>query len=324
MPKVNGLTRGYHIDNIIREIIDKNLKPEVHSVQRNSFYVEVYTDNLFLVTDQVYGALPFGISIDIQQQNYFDQIGLETGLSVLTEKSSFYIPEIDFCIDLKNSNVWYPKDILHYKTNLPIFNSNLNHLIEYSKSKVVEEKGLINLIIVCDDIYMANKEIPAELDYFRKISFNLLIGLTKGIKNEDYPRITQALNKLIGFGVGLTPYMDDVVVGLISSLHIFKDKLFLTNLVSFLGSELFRLKDRTTSVSKLYLMSAVKGDVFEIIDQLIYAVIFSEQSEIRARVDRLLTVGSTSGAGLLLGIVLGFKYIADTQKSCHLNMYQKT
>ena len=82
------------------------------------------------------------------------------------------------------------------------------------------------------------------------------------------------------------------------------------------------LKDRTTSVSKLYLMSAANGDVFEIIDQLIYAVIFSEKSEIRARVDKLLTVGSTSGAGLLLGIILGFKYIADT-KSYHTNMYHK-
>lgn len=311
MEVIDGLTIGYNAWNIIQEVTNKELKIDIHSVNSNSFYARVYPDDLLLVSDKVYGALPFGISVDLQQQGSFEDLELERGLSIKIKRAYLSIPQVDYYIDLHKARVWYPKDKDYYKKYSAIPSSNLDYMISHSKHRIAPGH-FPNLFFLHEDILLGQDCRTGNLDNLNQISFDLLTNLVRSIRTKDYLLMKKTLSNSIGLGPGLTPYMDDVVIGIVSTLHVFKYSFpSLYDIVTFLSHEIYELRNRTTSVSRLYLTSVANGDVLEIIDDLIFAVLFSAKNEIKTRVNTLLAVGSTSGTAILLGLVLGFNLIAD-------------
>lgn len=114
--------------------------------------------------------------------------------------------------------------------------------------------------------------------------------------------IRPAVEALVGLGTGLTPGGDDVLAGLLVGLHA-------AGLVSVAGRiadhALDRIDDRTTQLSADLLRLASAGHACVEALELLRAVHTGRQ--VPAALDRLLSIGHTSGADLATGLGMGLE-----------------
>ncbi len=108
---------------------------------------------------------------------------------------------------------------------------------------------------------------------------------------------------LIGYGPGLTPSGDDILTGMLAVLHT--SDLF-TRLPSFLPPA-DQLAQLTTSVSCSYLNSARKGEFSTPVLKVIRHLQSGRSPQ--PAIGRLLAVGHTSGADILLGIAIAQRWL---------------
>lgn len=116
-----------------------------------------------------------------------------------------------------------------------------------------------------------------------------------------------AMRQLIGLGPGLTPSGDDFLVGYLAGLwstvgsHVSRLR-FLTAM----GSWLNEAAGRTNAISSAYLKSAARGHVAEPVATLAQQLAHAQNMDaLRAATQVALSVGHTSGADGVLGLLLG-------------------
>ncbi|MHB1294125.1 MAG: oxamate carbamoyltransferase subunit AllH family protein [Anaerolineae bacterium] len=124
-----------------------------------------------------------------------------------------------------------------------------------------------------------------------------------------------AASALIGLGPGLTPSGDDLLVGLLAGLWLrypwsdSAQRVFTQHLAWQVGKS----ADRTSDVSRIYLLSAVRGCVAQKIMDLATAIVAPSSrwqetlDEVEWRTLNALAVGSTSGADGVYGLLLGLQ-----------------
>ena len=105
------------------------------------------------------------------------------------------------------------------------------------------------------------------------------------------------MHKLLGLGIGLTPSADDVILGM---LYVFRKlrKAFPEPFNIFKSSVLESCGIRTNRISSAYLKAIADGAYFERMEQ-----VWKGLCEVMPLdVSKLTTVGSNSGAEMLLGV----------------------
>lgn len=119
-----------------------------------------------------------------------------------------------------------------------------------------------------------------------------------------------AARRLLGYGPGLTPSGDDVLAGLLAAVPALERALHgplatpLTTVTTALGGAIADLaRDATTAVSAALLLHAARGEVAAPAAAVLHA--FTGRGDLRAAVDGLLAVGSTSGRDLTVGLLAG-------------------
>ncbi|NLC98584.1 MAG: DUF2877 domain-containing protein, partial [Actinomycetales bacterium] len=118
-----------------------------------------------------------------------------------------------------------------------------------------------------------------------------------------------ALDQLLGRGSGLTPFGDDIVCGMLATLLASRDSC-----AAELRDRVLALApDRTTSLSATLLRRAAAGDVLPVFADAAIAVTQHDEHA-SERIRRLLSIGHTSGAGMLLGFSVALDHI--TLRSC--------
>lgn len=133
--------------------------------------------------------------------------------------------------------------------------------------------------------------------------------LLETIQYGDFDAINYSLNRLIGLGVGLTPSGDDYLTGLILSQQLVKKQNLM--LLGDICSENREVKSRTNDVSSQQLYFACIGRSKQRIISLINAIKDDGVTiqEFERQVFSVLSIGSTSGFDLLLGISDGIELI---------------
>lgn len=119
------------------------------------------------------------------------------------------------------------------------------------------------------------------------------------LRHLDETTLGLAVDRLVGFGLGLTPSGDDVLAGALIAL----------NLVGRPDASPFgefvrqAVRGRTTAISIAYLEAASNGDAGESWHQLARAL--AQRSDgVWAAARRVMAFGETSGADMLTGFVL--------------------
>jgi len=133
-------------------------------------------------------------------------------------------------------------------------------------------------------------------DLFRAAARPALRLLLAAVQRGERRASEAAATSLVGLGAGLTPSGDDVLVGFTAALTVARDTLArpIARAAADAGA-------RTTLIARTYLDHAARGEYAERVHDLTAAVAAGDE----AQVVRGMSWGATSGADLVLGILLG-------------------
>lgn len=124
--------------------------------------------------------------------------------------------------------------------------------------------------------------------------------------------IDAVIRRLIGAGEGLTPSGDDVLVGLLAALSRGVDSHQTVPIFAPIAEAVLRNTHRTTDVSAHHLKLATREFFGEPLINLIDAVVSGASLDaVHARTGEVLSVGASSGADALVGVLLGLQAALD-------------
>ena len=316
----------------VKELLADRPAGQLHSIHARAAYCSLPLRPLMLIHCTELGGMPFGIGADMET-GYLQKAGLERGMQVDISADRLFIPAAGFGIDLGRAKVWRPHECGSGEFSPSRLQANLDHALR-EVARRCSGAGLGQMIPLLDTLLSAdetvqrggadslssegtaqsgNRKTPGgrELNHLCRACWDPLRQLIRAIREQDFPALTNSLTRLIGLGVGLTPSMDDVIAGLISTLHRASDRIpGGAAWVAAVGSEICMLSvSRTTEVSRNNLFFASSGDRFEILDDLIEALFTSSGGNLNDRIGRLVSCGATSGTELAIGVLLGVKLV---------------
>lgn len=132
----------------------------------------------------------------------------------------------------------------------------------------------------------------------------LLLEATRNLKCDA---AAAAIEPLIGLGSGLTPSGDDFLVGYLAGLRSTAGgEVLRERFLAAIGAWLSTATGRTNAISAAYLDSAARGNVSEPIATLAQQLAHAQApDDVRVATRAALSVGYTSGADGVLGLLLG-------------------
>ncbi len=135
--------------------------------------------------------------------------------------------------------------------------------------------------------------------------------------HDPQPEIDAAVKRLVGFGPGLTPAGDDILVGLLAVLSSFEapanrphSGLPLVAPADGLRAAVNRNLSRTNDISAHYLGLAAASHFGESIDGLLGALATGQSDELLLdRATAVISIGASSGADTLRGVAAGLTVV---------------
>jgi hypothetical protein len=233
---------------------------------------------LSIVTQQI-GNGPFNIVVE-NDICFAEHLSLESLVSVFPTQLNLG----DLTIHTEYAKLWSPRpdwEILHARRD------------DISKSLLIHYQ---NLGIDTD----FGKNAQPYLNTISTPQFPIPNSLPSALAKADLPASINATQKLAGLGVGLTPSGDDFIMGAIYATWIIHPP----EIASVLAEKIANIAaPMTTSLSAAWLRSARKGKAGILWHEFFDALLSSEQAAIQESMDRILSIGETSGADALFGFL---------------------
>jgi hypothetical protein len=301
--------KAVFIGHAARRVLTEKANGIVHSVFERTFNA--------LVSDELIGIGRSDVSKS--PANLITDIPPSTRMSSLVEKNDRVLMVEDLLeigdrlqISLEGVKVWFPKKGVIKPLGIEAIRNNLLMAEKLVRSGHYEE-GLGQLLPHVDEIIAGIAIDESRLNRVAKLALPHIRSLVVAVRSRDLHLLASSTRKLVGLGPGLSPSADDLLVGFMSSLcwmtnSFGKDIDYIHRanqaiLASALG--------RTTLLSQQMLKHAAVGETNEIIEDLLEAILAYGSDEVRKAASRVLTMGETSGADTMLGILLGLRTWLD-------------
>lgn len=128
-------------------------------------------------------------------------------------------------------------------------------------------------------------------------------SLISALANADLPASLTTTQKLAGLGMGLTPAGDDFILGAVLAVWIIHP----TEVARVLAKEVTDVAaPLTTSLSAAWLRSVGRGEAGVLWHNFFDHLISANQTAIQESIDKILSIGETSGADALAGFISSF------------------
>ena len=280
--------------DLIDTLTSKTVEGIVHSVFTKVCNIQLDKNSLITLISPMLPNYPSAIKLDIAEDQKLCSIGFKTGIKAVINKDEIKIPEVCISIKLTGAKVWDSSPLfLRSKISEEMLNENIEK-IRVLTLKYGQIEGIASIL---DGDKVAN--------HYKGFIINSVKRLAKGISDFDYKEITEASKRLIGLGPGLTPAVDDFLLGILASLY-YMGYYFgnhLENLKKIAGFMIYDLPGRTTFISEIMLRNGMKARFSELIRDLMLAVIHN--TSVQDECVNLLSIGGTSGSDCAAGIVFG-------------------
>ncbi len=276
---------------------------EIHSIFKSS--INIINDEGKLIPILVASKPMTPFSIKLKNGLNFEHLNIAIGEKGIFTKDSF---------ESKNINISYDKSITWDNRINLIANMDTYENIELKLSLIKEfigdmgnQNGIYKLMqFIPGDIFGVKEvDIVDQSQLFIKERF---INFIDGFTSHDIEMINTFSKKVIGFGPGLTPSMDDFLSGMmIANLYI-SHYLHLNIEDAYkLNAEMVKdIDNMTTLVSEDMLKSASVGEANEDIRNLMISLIgTSKDKNLYDLLVRVISFGHSSGTDILCGIYTG-------------------
>ncbi|WP_172839187.1 DUF2877 domain-containing protein [Thermanaeromonas toyohensis] len=134
----------------------------------------------------------------------------------------------------------------------------------------------------------------------------LIHKLRTSLLLQDPEGLEEALKGLIGWGPGLTPSGDDLILGLSLTRTIWRKAYGLQE--GIWEKRVTSLLGRTLPLSAFFLKEALQGRGHEFIEKVLACVLGKTPREMGEAVEELLGVGGSSGFDMALGVYLSLEW----------------
>ncbi len=272
---------------------EKELSAYVHSIFCNTINIQT-DDKLISILNNEEDIVPMSISLE---QEDFSKLKIKRGdeLKISNETISFK----DFEIDLDTFLIWNSEvEVL----SRDIYNlENKMFLIGESISEYGNKNGLASLCTESDsNLYT---------EYIEEEFYKFLTTITYC----DFKNINKRASKLIGYGPGLTPSMDDLLSGLmISLIYYSKCYNFHVKKIEKINFEIIKnLQNKTSTISTEMLKNSSVGKCSYYTKRLLLDIL-NDESDFDYNVRKVISRGSSSGTDLLVGIYFGLSIMLNS------------
>lgn len=300
----------------IAKIIENNkIKGKIHSVFDNSFNVITDDNSIATILSPNKSMSPNSIRV-IDEISFLD-LDIKQGEGVEFNKSYMSLINKEIKIYYDEAIIWDSEpDLRIIKEKDKILHEKL-HLIGQFLKQSGSRDGILTLLntleeevedinLVLDKEYRLNK---SEVFIHKRF-----IDFIKAFKNSKVDEISELTNKIIGFGAGLTPSMDDFICGIMASniyLTYFLDLDM--DLAYKINCEIVKdIDNKTTKISEEMLKWSSKAKVSEDIKELLVSLLSTEdEKNVIRKISKVADFGHSSGTDILCGIYIGSKILLN-------------
>ena len=281
-------------DSALR-MLNSSLCLTVIAVHSQSVYMRGSDDRLLLLCPDSYGSVPFGASMaeflsmrQIREFKEGEQVVLDHRELTFSDSTVIEIKPI------------IPRRVqVNLAKSLPD-RSALDFCAHYVRDRA-SRRGMAPSLpaFLC---------IGTPFDYANAYALSAAAEadrLEAGFERCDEALLYASVKKFIGLGYGLTPSGDDFVCGMAYAFHgagdVSSDSVTCIQMLNRVVPECF---ERTNEVSREYLRCALDGEHFEVVDNVLGCLLGrSDREELKRAIDKLLSVGASSGSDILCGIL---------------------
>lgn len=267
----------------------------VEGVHRSAVNVR-WHDGLLTVAHESIGALPNGIVIE--PPIALDQIGIAPGMAVQSDGTTLRLPGASVAIFLSGAASWSPAmpvvSGLSIAARVDRAQAALGHAADQAP-----RVGLGPLLVgLADD--------RADVGSLGRAAAGALANAIEALTAGNVGRAVVAATPLIGLGPGATPSGDDLLVGLAAGLAA-TDHPLAGRFASGVAHDATGL---TTSLAECYLAHAGRLEFAERVHAAALAILMGSPAELRQAVTATLAWGASSGADLMVGLLVGVQATA--------------
>jgi hypothetical protein len=264
----------------------------VESVHRSA--VNIRSENgLLTLAHESMGGLPNGILLDATAA--LDEVGLAAGMRALGHGAALRVPAASLHLSLSGAETWSPA--------MPVVRGLS------PRQRLLRAERAVNLAadhaprVGLGPLLVGMSGGQALVGSLGRAAAASLAAVIRALRSRSPSRAIAAAFPLVGLGPGATPSGDDLLVGLAAGLAATGDPL-----ATPFAAGMARIVDGlTTSVSDAYLRHAGRLEFAERVHRTALAVLVGPQAELGAAVTEALAWGASSGADLLIGLLVGIQ-----------------
>lgn len=280
-------------DAIVDHLQDGGGEGTVERVHRSALNIR-WNGHLLTVAHESLGGLPNGILID--PPIALDQIGIAPGMPVQIDRTAVRVPGASLLVFLRGAASWSPA--------MPV--------VRALSQSARTERGERALELAADQaprvglgpLLVGLVDQQGSVGPLGRAAAGSLASVMEALDKGDAERAVAAAQPLIGLGPGATPSGDDLLVGLAAGLAATDHALARP----FAAGVAHRAAGRTTSVAESYLVHAGRLEFSERVQSAATAVLTAPEPELlRAAVNAALAWGASSGADLMVGLLVGIE-----------------
>lgn len=266
----------------------------VEGLHRSALNIR-WGDRLLTVAHVSMGGLPNGILID--PPIALDQ-GIALGMPVQCDSIALRVPGASMVVFLAGAASWSPA--------MPVVRGmSATQQIERAERALELAAGQAPRLGL-GPLLVAIADRGASVGSLGRAAASSLAEVLLTLSDGAAERAVSAAVPLIGLGPGATPSGDDLLVGLAAGLAVTDHPLasaFAEGVARHAGG-------RTTSVAESYLLHAGRLEFSERVHVAALAILSGPEAELRKAVTSALAWGTSSGADLLVGLLVGMQAAA--------------
>lgn len=217
-----------------------------------------------------------------------DEATVDHGILSIGTKLSF---------DFRQSAGWRPPILSRCEQHSVA--QGMNALRRHLDLRSLPSNGMAFVLV--DEDRATDSEVPLAAATKEPLESLFLLLSTAMATGKTFCIDTRMIEPLLGLGPGLTPSGDDVMGGVILTLHL----LGLAHLRDALWAQLKpSLPEATNRISIAHMEAAAEGYGHEAVHDLINAILAGHTGNLDRQLDAISAIGHTSGWDTLVGIVV--------------------
>jgi len=273
----------------------------IHSLFRRVVNFEGGDGQIYTILDKSLDNGPYAVRVDFEENDNLFDLEIKLNDEVVLENKKLRLGA-GISIKFDRCRTWQPQNIK--KKPEEIDNKQIRDNIDIYRRRLIDAqiRGGCSYYHIKD---IAGGELYKAVLMERELDGRIRNFLTCLKSGSD--ELEKEINSLIGLGNGLTPSGDDFLAGFITAVGVIEGenaKAAFKRIKEAIRQSVMS----TTDISRSMINASLEGKRRERMSSFIDAMLHSDRQMLNISIDKVLAIGSTSGADLSSGVVAGLVY----------------